>query len=338
MKARRNDGAATIAVLVLMVLLAASAGGGALILGGTLARERRSVDGYSLRRALEGEGQRIAAVLAADPTPQADSPADPVWAAVGAPGLADATDSLKDVSSALNPNWVQKNVLTKTGLKDLLKDTGSTDILQQRRADQGFFTDITAAYGDLFIEGALEKYCTPYGYPNINVTDEFALRKLYALRTGAEAAADVFHSKIQGLLIAQRILKPEQLRDFLGLDYDALYPVMNVEPTMNVHYVAPRILDALLGYPELKVPHAQATAQAILDARLTREISEADLHRMIGAADNNRIYQYLGVTTWFWKITVKHPSAVLDMVIARIPGAPDAKPRFTVVEERYARQ
>ncbi len=335
---RRESGSTTIAVLVLLTLLAAAAGGGALIMGASLASERRSSSGYSLKTSLDNEARRIAAALAQDPTPASDSRFDPVWDAVSAPGLADVTVSLKDVSSALNPNWIQKNAFTKTGLKSLLQNPSAADILQQRRFDKGFFTDLQTAYGDLFAEGALAKYCTPYGWPNINITDEFALQKLYALRTGNEAGADVFHGRIQGLLMEQRLLKPDQLRDFLGLDYDALYPVMNVEPSMNVNFVDQRILSDLLAYPDLRVPHPQATAQAILDTRAAREVTAADLHRLVGVSDDNRIFQYFGVTTWFWQIDVTHPSASLSLVVARIPGEADAAPRFTVVEERYERR
>ncbi len=337
MKHRRQAGSATIAALVLLVLLAAVAGGGALLISGSLLRERHSVDDYALRKALATEAERVAALIAADPTPEADSPQDPVWDALASPALADATDSLEDVSSALDPNWVQKNVFTKTGLKALLKDTGSADVLQQRRADLGFFTNLEQAYGDLFITDALAKYCTPYGYANINVSDEFALRRLFAIRTGDEAAADVFQARIRQLLSDRRILEPGNLRDFLGLDYDSLYPVINVEPVMNAHFVDPLTLGELLAYADLKVPHPPVAAQAILAMRDKVEMTSEQLHTLVGAADTSRIYQYLGVTTWFWKVTVKKAGDTLDMIITRIPVAKDEKPRFTIVERRYTR-
>jgi hypothetical protein len=337
MRRGRQAGSATIAALVLLVLLAAVAGGGVLIVSASLSRERHSVDAYALRQALEKEGERVAALLAEDPTPGADSPQDPVWDGLASPGLEGAADTLQDVSSAVNPNWVQKNLFTKTGLKALLKDTGSADVLQQKRADLGFFINMEQAYGDLFIKDALEKYCTPYGYANINVTDEFALRRLFAIRTGDEAAADVFHARIQQLLIDQKILTPQDLRTFLGLDYDTLFPVMNVEPVMNAHFVDPLILGELLVYPDLKVPQPQQAAQAILTMRTTVEMSSEQLHTLIGAPATSRIYQYLGVTTWFWKVTVKQAQETLDMIVARMPVAPDQKARFTIVERRYSR-
>jgi hypothetical protein len=67
------------------------------------------------------------------------------------------------------------------------------------------------------------------------------------------------------------------------------------------------------------------------------EMTGEQLHTLIGAPGTSRIYQYLGVTTWFWKVTVKQSHETLDMVVARIPVGPDEKARFTIVERRYSR-
>jgi hypothetical protein len=336
-KGNAQEGSASILVLVMLVLLTAAAGGCALLLNGTLSQQHRSAAAYALRRSLEGEAERVVAALASDPTPQSDSSLDPVWSAIQSPAVEGASLALADASSALDPNWAQKNVFSKTGLKALLKAPGNADVLQQRREDKGFFMDFTDAYGDLFVEGALEKHFTAYGYANINVTDEFALRKLYALRTGDAKAAEAFHGKIQQLLTDQKILKPEELRTFLGSAYDALFPTVNAEPIMNVHFVDALTLTELLAYPDLKVPHPSEVAQAILNSRERSELSSADMKQMIGASPTSRIYQYLGVTTWFWRITASKEKSHLEMIVARVPGSPDAPAQFSIVEERFSR-
>ena len=244
---------------------------------------------------------------------------------------------LADASSALDPNWVQKNVFTRTGLASLLSFTAAADELQQRREDRGFSLNLSEAYGDLFADGALDRYCTAYGIANINVTDEFALRRLYALRTGDAAAAEVFHARVQQLLREQRVLRPEELRAFLGPGYDALYPVMNAEPCMNVHFLDPLILAELLAYPALAVPHPQASARAIIASRTRSELSRAELLALVSAPAASRIYQYLGVVTWFWQLTVAAQHARLELIVARLPGLPGEPARFQIVEERYGR-
>lgn len=335
MKARNGqEGSASILVLVLLVLLAAAAGGVVRLLDISFLTRRKSVEEYESRSSLQREADRVIAALVGDTTPSADSPLDAVWSTLAAPGLEGAVLSLNDVSSALDPNWIQKNVFSKTGLGSLLTDAGSAEILQQRRVDRGFFIDLQGAFGDLFKEGVLAKYFTPYGYANLNVTDEFALQKLYAQRTGDEAGSEVFHTKVQQLLREQRLLRAEELRTFLGSAYDVLYPIMNVEPCMNVHFIDPLLLTELLGYPDFGVPHPREAADAILSARDRSEIASSDLHRLIGAPAASRIYQYLGTVTWFWKVTVSRSNHALVMIAARVPSHEEAPPTFIVVEER----
>lgn len=334
---RSQEGSASVLVLVLLTLLAAAAGGGAMLLQGSLRYLRRSEDASAMRRSLEREADRVMAALAGDPTPGTDSPLDPVWSVIGVPEGEGVVLSLADVSSALDPNWVQKNVFWRTALRSLLRSAGAADELQQRREDRGFSPDLPGAYGDLFAEGVLSRYFTAYSYANINVADEFALRTLYTLRTGDAAAAEIFHKKIQQLLREQRVLRPDELQAFLGPGYDALYPVMNAEPCMNVHFLDPLILTELLAYPALNVPHPQESALAILETRMRSELSSADLLKLVAAPGKSRIYQYLGVVTWFWRLTVAKQDARLELVIARVPGPPGEPTRFLIVEERYGR-
>ena len=329
----RAEGSVSVLVFAVLAFLAAGAGGVVLLLNASIQYQRKSQAAYQARLSLEGHAESVVAALAADPTPRSDSPLDPVWDFV-----ASAPDgvrlTLSDVSSALNPNWIQKSVFSKTALRSTLKTEGDADVLQQRRENTGFSESLGEAYGDLFVEGALGRYFTAYGYANINVTDEFALQRLYALRTDDSAGAEVFHSQVQRLLMEQRILKPAELRTFLGSVYDAMYPVVNVEPCMNVHFVDPDVLIALLSYPELKVPHPAEAARQILDARGRTELSEDDLTRIMGAPPASRIYQYFGVVTWFWRISASAGSSRLDLVVARLPGATGDPTRYATVEER----
>jgi hypothetical protein len=202
--------------------------------------------------------------------------------------------------------------------------------------DRGFSQDLHRSYGDLFAEGALDRYCTAYGYANINVTDEFALRALFALRTGDAMAAEAFHARIRQVLREQRVLGPDDLPALLGPARELLEPVMNAEPCMNVHFLDPLILTGLLAYPALKVPHPREAASVICAERERSELSSADLAGLVAAPRASRIYQYLGVVTWFWRLSAVKGDARLELVIARVPGRFGEPTRFRVVEERYA--
>jgi hypothetical protein len=97
------------------------------------------------------------------------------------------------------------------------------------------------------------------------------------------------------------------------------------------------VLTELLAYPALTVPHPKESALAILESRTRSELSNAELLKLVAAPAASRIYQYLGVVTWFWRITAAAPNARLELIVARVPGLPGEPVQFQIVEERYGR-
>jgi len=331
-----RNGSASIVALTMLILMAAVAAGGALILQAAFAYTSRSSEREQLRLSLQKEGERVVGLLARDPTPEADSAMDPIWGQITSPEIPDVSVALQDVSSRLNANWAQKIIFEKTALGQLLRDGSTAQELQQRREDKGISTDIASEYEDLIKEDALPRYFTGYGYANLNVTDEFALRRLYAVRMADQAGAEVFHTRLQQALIQKKLLKHTDLREFLGLDYGKLFPLMNVEPILNIHFVDPLILGELLSLPDLRIPQPRQIAQALLYSRDRSELTPEKLRQIMGVSGDNRIYQYLGVVTWFWKITIARSSTRLELIVARVPSDDGSAPRFLIVEERYS--
>ena len=336
-RAARQNGSVSAAALVLLVILSAFSAASVALLRALQSYERRSEERSAGREELRRIAEETIKRMTQDPTPLSDSPLDPVWAWIGMPREDGVTVELEDISSALNPNWIQKNILAKTGLGDLLFPGRSPDELQQRREDEGFFTDILRAYGDLFREGALEAYFSGYGYANVNTTDEFALRKLYLLRTGDAVGSEEFHARIQEALVARRIVGSEELQSFLGEAYAKLYPVVNAEPILNVHFADPLVLGELLAYPDWGVRDPQEALGTLISTRQGAELTAQELRRIIGEAHDSRIHQYLGVRSWFWKVTVSRGAERLEIVLARLPPeAEEESPRLLVVEERHS--
>jgi len=315
--------------------MASAAAGAVLAFQSALSCISRSSEREQLRRALWEEGQRIVALLASDSTPESDSPLDPAWAGLCGSEKPGVSAALEDVSSRLNANWVQKSLFQKTSLGELLQPGHTAQELQQRREDKGISTDINSEYGDLIREGALGRYFSGYCYANLNTTDEFALRKLYSIRMADLEGAEVFHARWQQAMIQKKALKRSDLKEILGLDYGKLYPLMNVEPSFNVHFIDVMLLTQLLSIADLKIPNPAESVQLILSARDRSELSREELRRVIGAAEDNMIYQYLGVTTWFWRITIAKGAFRLEMIVARIPADDGGAARFIVTEERY---
>ena len=330
-----QDGSTSIFALTLLVLMAAAAAGGVIVFQAVLSYTSRSSEREQNRLSLwkEGQADRRAPGRRSN-TCFGFSPGS-VWAGLSGSEIPGMHTTLEDVSSRLNANWVQKSLFQGTVLAEFLQPGRTAQDLQQRREDKGITTDIASEYKDLIKEDALSRYFSGYSYANINTTDEFALRKLYAIRMADQQGAEVFRTHWQQTMIQKKSVKRDEVRDFLGVDYRKLFPLMNAEPSFNVHFMDPLLLTQVLSLADLKIPKPAESAQLILDARDRSELTLDDLPRMIGAKDDNMIYQYLGVTTWFWKITAARGANRLEMIVARVPSEDGRTARFLVAEERY---
>lgn len=337
MNGRAQDGAASALALMGLVLLAAIGAGGAQLLRGLRGYEARSADRGAARALLQRAGRDLVTLLAADPTPQADSPSDPVWRSVASAREDGVTLQLADLSSSLSPNWIKTSLLAQTALRDMLAPQTGADGIGQRREERGLSLDIVGSYGDLFREGMLERYFTGYAYANVNTTDERSLRALCLLRTNDAAGAEALCTRVLQTVGAGRFISSGDLAGFLGDFYPRLYPVVNAEPGLNAHFVDDLVLQALLACPDWGIAQPEAVARTLGERRQGEELTAAELRLIIGAAAESGIYQYLGVTTWFWSVAAVAADGEerLELVVARLPDATEGRPRFVLVEERY---
>jgi hypothetical protein len=339
MRRTAQEGWASAVALVALVLLAALATGGAQLLRGLRSYQARSAVRGAARTRLWRAGRETVALLAADPTPQADSMADPVWLAVASARDDGVAVEISDLSSSLNPNWIRASLFTRTALADLLAPQAGAEAIRQRQEERGLSLDIIGGYGDLFREGMLERYFSGYGYANVNTTDELALRALYLLGSDGAAGAEELCRRVRQAATERRIIRREELAGFLGDAYSRLRPVVNAEPALNVHFAEAFVLRALLGDPVWGIADPDKVARTLEDRRKRGELTAAELILIVGVDAGNGIYQYLGVTTWFWSVAVVAAGGEerLDLVVARLPEETEGRPRFVIVEERYAR-
>jgi hypothetical protein len=267
------------------------------------------------------------------------------------------TVSMKDVGSALNPNmihWELIDYLNEALLPPpakLFKATTTNSPnngmkLQQYWMDTGIHFNLIPDYSDFFEDDVINTYFTPYTYFNINLTNEWVLERLFKDRTGSESDAKKFHAGITTLLGQKDfIAKNEHLEIWMttnnslqnnirgiGLwkeDFEKMWPVLNVESQLNVHFVDESILRVLLSYPPFALPDAQGKAQQILDARENPDkkgLTKQELQNTIGILPypGLRLNFYLGVFTNFWELKVREKANekndyVLRWVIVRLP-------------------
>jgi len=287
-----------------------------------------------------------------DPTPASDSMSDPVQEWCNSRNI-----MISDISSRIAPNWVASDLLR---LQGIARAVGASDgagedlllVLRQQRERSGFFSDIATGYGAIFPKTAHERYLTGFAYANVNLTDDAALRKLHEVRTSDYASAQLFQAKIRALRNEGRVVTEETLPEYLGADHDRLYPVVNALPWWNVNFLPLPILIAIISSPEFGVVNPQTVCDAIDTQRRTCEIGQEDLRSLVGLPAESLLYQYLGTTTWFWRIEIHSGCDSLSVVLCRLPpewtpqSAQDSGPVgqvagerrwFRVVSRRYSR-
>jgi hypothetical protein len=295
--------------------------------------EKREADKDASLVLLSRKAEEILEALAKDESPGESSLRDAVWQQAEAVKGEGYEVVLEDVSSRINPNWVRKNLFEKTGLDRLFKEGKTAGDLQQHREDHGFFSDLQEGYGDFFGEKGLERFFTPYGYANINMTDEFSLRKLYTLRTGRPG--EPFRGRIQELLREKKILAAEELKNFLGADHESLYPVICTEAMMNVHFLDPYLLEEILSYPDYEIENGREKALLLVGIRDGRELKQEELPALLGTEKTNRVFEYLGVVTWFWGLRIARERGELRLVVARLPSEKNEAPEYRIIERGF---
>jgi hypothetical protein len=292
---------------------------------GLIRSQRQETDLRALRQAA---ADTVDALLA-DPTPFADAPTDPVWSWLAAPRGDGMSVRLEDLSSRLGPNWIRKELLQDL---EALRPGRTAQELQQFREDTGLHLNLLPDYQDFFEPQGLEELFTAYSWFNINITDEFVLRKLHWQRGGDLQAAESFRIMVQQARVQRRLISPEALPQFLGEEnYRLLYPVVTAEAAMNAHFAPERVLEALFRHYEQPRPKLAS----LLASRRGSEITEGGLRELLGDREGQAspLRPFLGLKTWFWRISVEGRGGRLEWVVARVPRQ-DGTPEFRRVEER----
>ena len=320
-----DGGSATVMVLGVLMFLAVLSLGAYLLTGQSILHVAKREREEMRRRMLIESAEQVVDMLLNDPTPHADSMVDPVWDALQSFDKEKLSVSLKDISSLYGINWVRKDVLIHSGT---IQPGKSADELQQHRWETGPHLRLTPDFSAYIAEACLGAFFTPYSYFNPNICDEFALERLISTRTGDEIAAMEIRRRVQEAWRESkpgkpRMIEADELDDMLGSHREALFPLVNVEPALNVHFVPREILYQLFSFKYHDVPSERA--QFIINTREQTEWSSAELESVIGEKyQKTFLHHYLGVMTWFWELQVRYidseqVQATLRWVLAKVP-------------------
>lgn len=331
---RKDQGSASAVVLGVLIVVSLLFAGATLLIAGTIRGVRRLENRQQQRQRLAEVATDVIRKLMSDPTPFADSPVDPVWQDLGQYASEGVQVRLEDLSSRIGLNWVRKEILAEMGV---MRAGHSPAELQQLREDTGLHLDLVSAFGEYVDPDALSQLFSPYGYFNVNITDEFVLEKVYAARTADAEAAQVFRTRVQEQRRAKKKLGDEDLAELLApAEYAVLYPVVSAEPALNIHFAPERVLGAVFAHFQVPLDKLKQIASVRQSAELSRE----QVSELIGPAyAGTFLDQYLGVRTWFWGITVTSGEAELRWVVARLPREPgkEGTAAFKLLEQAFAR-
>ncbi|MBN1409587.1 MAG: hypothetical protein JW969_01990 [Spirochaetales bacterium] len=345
-----NNGSASVIVVSFVTFVTVILVGLVFIVEASLSLEAVVQKKFDARKEMIKKAEEVVQEILKDDTPVNDSPFDEIWNYIN-----DNPDvKLRDAGSLLNPNLLDipmiKHINTRFGGSLFIEEGDKIiDDFKTYRNDEGFQLDLATGFRDYLQKDAVEEFCTPYTYFNINTTYEYALQEFYKVRTGEEAAAEVFHTNvIQKMLYEKKILDTQdKMINYLedkGVNtstIDELLPLLTAEPAMNVHFVPDAILYAILSYPDFKITAPITKADAIINEVKTNEdgLTKSTLQSIIGPLTEYpapRVYQYFGVTTWFWEITIEQGDYKLRWIIARKPeDSTTTETEFRLVEEDF---
>lgn len=322
-------------LIVLFFVSALALGTGAFVTA-TFNAEKRAIERDTTRIEFSEILETMLTDIRNDPTPETDSADDAVWDWNGKETNG-YTVSLRSLSSSLNPNFVRKNILEGTALNGLFKAGKTPDELQQYREDSGLFLS-DAGYELFFEKDTLDKYFSGYGWGNINLIDEFAVRTLALSVTGSEWTANQMREKVRNLLLKGEIIGREALPSLLDLSYTTLFPFINTEPTMNVNFVEPLILHEILSFPDYTLDSPSDKAHTLLALREMRGVNQSDIENTLGIDKTNRLYYFFGSITWFLEIRIQGEKERCVAIVCRYPSE-DAglttPPLFRIIETRF---
>ncbi len=275
------------------------------------------------RERLRLEVGRIRNQLQKDPTPESDSPLDPVWAYIRRQSSLYRYLKLSDISSRMNPGAMQIAFLKKTDFKTTLSQGVSTAVFKEFRNETGFVLDISSVYKNVIKENALNNYFTAFGYMNVNTDYEYSLKEMFSLLTDDREAAEIFHTFISEALKKKHLITERELSTALGEYRSNVFPVISTLPGMNIHFIPEFLLKQVLAYPYggKVIDRSAHLFKSLLYLRNTLEITPEKLHTLVKTKGlQNRFFQYIGTKTWFWKISAATKRIAIHAVIVCVPG------------------
>lgn len=252
-----------------------------------------------------------------DSTPAADSDFDPVWK-YNETEINGFHIRIRSLSSLLNLNFIEKDILLKTGLNKFFKSVDEIENLKNMIYNEGLVYSYEKL-SDYITEENFNSTFTLYGYANYNVSEELPL-KLFINDLTQSAYGDELINKRKAMKFNKQLVQNEtELQMLCGIHYDDIFPYVNLNPSLNVNFMSEDCLKALLSYSGFNLSNATQKINNLIELRNNKEISQEELYEVLGISKSNELYYYLGCKTWMWQICLDNQRTSCSVVLARSP-------------------
>lgn len=114
----------------------------------------------------------------------------------------------------------------------------------------------------------------------------------------------------------KNILKNIQT-DFDIANTAKMFPLLNILPQINIHYVLDELLVVLL--KACKVKEAERKAGVLSYRAKQEELLQANIMEILKVKENHRVMKLLGTQTTFWKLQFKNDRNIVQAIYAGVP-------------------
>ncbi|MCL2294995.1 MAG: hypothetical protein FWC36_09050 [Spirochaetes bacterium] len=128
-------------------------------------------------------------------------------------------------------------------------------------------------------------------------------------------------------------------RNFSTADQDKLFPIVNSFPLININYVKPEIIELFILRPSFEIKDAREKYKRLKTRLEQRPLDDLDIMEILGVPLANRIFNYIGGKTAFWKITFDaEEKYIVQAIVAAVPNEkhnPRTVEKYVLLDRRF---
>jgi hypothetical protein len=171
------------------------------------------------------------------------------------------------------------------------------------REQSGPTMDFEDSFGSVVDVSAIDRWCTPFSYANVNTDDPEAVARFYALVTGDDTGEGTIKAKMDKLRKDKKTLDHSGFT--LGFEaFPASYPLVGVETQINPNHAERIVLEAILATPAYALDDPSSVCDELCAAADAGTLDLKKIKSVLGPDPDPRLSAWFGTRTWFWRVSM----------------------------------